>query len=150
MATFLTNQTRFQTPFPTAPYAGDVIANKLTHTFLEAVGATDILDFLILPAFHEIIDAHFAGEGTFTGLTGSFGIMTGVPGDKLSARTVGNELFAAADLTLTTIQRMSKRDAILLPAVNYDRSIGFVPSGSIAAASSKKITFTLLMQARQS
>lgn len=108
-----------------------------------ALAAGDILDLGILPPYCRIVDAKLVTEGTFTGITADIGLMTGTVGadfmpDGTTARTSGNELFAAADLTVP-LQSVTKRDSLLLASVDYERSIGVKASGAVAAAAGKRI-----------
>lgn len=107
-----------------------------------ALAAGDILELGILPPFCRITSATLATEGVFTGLTADIGIMTGEVGadflpDGVTARTSGNELFAAGDLT--AFSSLSKKDALLLEPVDYERSIGVKVSGAVAAAAGKRV-----------
>jgi hypothetical protein len=112
-----------------------------------ALAAGDILELGILPAYARLIDAQLITEGVFTGQTADIGIMTGDVGedfnaDGTTARTSSNELFTAADLTVR-LQSLTKPDAILLAAVDYDRSIGVKVSAAVAAAAGKRVHLIL-------
>ena len=112
-----------------------------------ALAAGDILELGILPAYARITNAQLITEGVFTAQTADIGIMTGDVGedfnaDGSTARTSGKELFDAADLTVR-LQSLTKPDAVLLAAVDYDRSIGVKVSAAVAAAAGKRVHLIL-------
>lgn len=104
--------------------------------------AGDILELGVLPPYARITAATLATEGTMTGLTADVGIMTGEFGADVnpdgSARTSGNELFAATDLT-QRLASLSKPDAMLLERAEYERSVGVKVSGAVTAGAGKRI-----------
>lgn len=107
-----------------------------------ALAAGDILELGILPPYCRITHATLATEGTFTGITADIGLMTGEVGadfmpDGSTARTSSDQLFTAADLT--AFAALSKKDALLIQPVDYERSIGVKASGAVAAAAGKRI-----------
>lgn len=112
----------------------------------KALAAGDILELGIIPVNSRITEARLLTEGTFTGLTADIGIMSGVVGDDTnpdgSARTSGNELFAAADLTVP-MASLSKPNVLLLTPSELERSIGVKVSGAVAKAAGKKIHLQL-------
>lgn len=111
-----------------------------------ALAAGDILELGVIPPYARITEATIITEGTFTGITADVGVMSGDLGAATnadgSARTVGNEFYAAADLTVA-VANLSKSAALLLTPVEYERSIGVKVSGAVAAAAGKRIHLKL-------
>lgn len=112
-----------------------------------ALGAGDILELGVIPPYARLVEAMLITEGVFTGLTADVGVMTGDVGsdfmpDGTTARTSGNEFYAAADLTVP-VARVAKAAALVLEPVEYERSIGVKASGAVAAAAGKKIHLKL-------
>lgn len=108
-----------------------------------ALAAGDILELGVIPPYARITHATLATEGTFTGLTADIGVMTGVKGadfmpDGSTARTSGNEFYAAVDLT-AALSSLAKKEPLLLTAVEYERSIGVKVSAAVPAAAGKRI-----------
>lgn len=107
-----------------------------------ALAAGDILEMGIIPPYARIDNAKLVTEGTLTGLTADVGVMTGEVGADLnpdgSARTSGNEFFAAADLT-ARLAATTKPDALLLAPQEYERSVGVKVSAAVPAAAGKRL-----------
>jgi len=112
----------------------------------QALAAGDILELGIVPVASHITEARLIVEGDFAALTGDVGIMSGTVGEDLnpdgSARTSGNQLFAATALT-DAFALLAKPDAILLAPSEFERSIGVKVSGAVAKAAGKKIHLQL-------
>lgn len=127
-------------------------ANTHVQHFIYDVGAEgalavgDILELGILPPYCRVTNAVIATEGVFTGLTADVGLMTGEVGADLNpdgtARTSGNEFFAATDLTLE-LASLAKKAPLLLAPVDYERSIGVKVSAAVPLAAGKRIHFWL-------
>jgi len=110
--------------------AGDTFANDY---FIDVTAAqvvlNDILEIGILPAYRTIADAVLIVDDLDTNGTPTIaldvGLMSGTVGDAVSARTCGNELFAA-DTTARTggATRMSAKGGFLIKPTEEDRSIG--------------------------
>ncbi|MGH2343385.1 hypothetical protein ACRC7T_18120 [Segnochrobactraceae bacterium EtOH-i3] len=126
---------------PSAYKVGSTHTARFEITLTTNVATTDIVELGVLPAFSRIIDATLIVEGAFTG-TADVGIMSGPMGSTDTSRTIGNELFAAADLT-TPLQRITKNAGPLLSATEADRSIGVKVSAAVTGASTKKLTLLL-------
>lgn len=108
-----------------------------------ALAAGDILELGIIPPYCRITHATLATEGTFTGLTADVGVMTGETGadfmpDGTTARTSGNEFFAAVDLT-AALSSLSKKEPLLLASTEANRSVGVKVSAAVPAAAGKRI-----------
>lgn len=113
-------------------------------TFEAAAGLAigDIVEIGELPSYCVITAAQVFTEGTFTGATADVGLMSGEYGLNDAARTSGNQLFAAADLT--AFSRLSKPDCLLLPFSELPRGIGVKIAGAaVAAAAGKRIHLVL-------
>lgn len=128
---------------------GQVAAMRFYYDFTVAGAATQIVELGILPANCIPVDATFMMSGTYTGRTFDCGIMSGLGGDLDSAsatsRTCGDELFdgAALDDADGHLRSLNVDLATITP-VEYDRGIGFIPDGAIAASSAKKIWLWML------
>lgn len=103
-------------------------------SFLNSPG--NIIDLGILPSNHALADCIFDADALGTSLTFDVGIMSGTPGDIVSARTCGAELFAASNIAVagTVVARPTLKSAFRIAKVAYDRSIGLkVVAGTSAA-----------------
>jgi len=125
--------------------AGDVHCQRATFV-LDATftAASDKLDLGVLVAGATLVDAILVPEGTLTDATAKIGLMSGAVGSLDNARTVGSEVFEDIELDEGT-KRATKPAGFLIPAVDYDRSIGMTIGGvtSITGASTKKVTLLL-------
>lgn len=113
-------------------------------TFEAAAGLAigDIVEIGELPPYAIITDAKIFTEGTFTGATADVGLMSGEYGLNDAARTSGNQLFVAADLT--AFVRIVKGEPLLLAASELPRGIGVKIAGAVvAAAAGKRIHLVL-------
>jgi hypothetical protein len=125
-------------PMLHSPNVANVPAEAIIeHTFKEAVAATDILELAYLPAYCKLLSVELLSVGT-AAVTFDVGFMSGRVGSPDPARTCGSEILN--DVTPTT-----KADATLtalagLAATDQDRSIGIVPSATVAASGTTKIT----------
>lgn len=104
----------------------------------------DILELAVLHPYAHIIDAAIVPVGSLGAATVDIGLMSGETGELLNAdgtaRTVGAELFDDAAITAL---RLSKVDALLIPATEKPRSIGVKFSAAVAAGAGKKIGLML-------
>lgn len=107
-----------------------------------ALGVGDILELGIIPPYARLDQVKIVTEGTFTGLTADVGVMSGEVGSALNpdntARTSGNEFFAATDLTVR-LSATTKPDALLLAPQEYERSVGVKVSAAVPAAAGKRL-----------
>jgi len=131
--------------------AGEVVSNLFEFPLPAAPLATgDIIELGILPAGNRIVDALLVSDkldgAADPSLAFQIGVMSGTVGVIDPVRTVGQELFATpADYN--TITRLSNKEAILLAAAPYDRSIGL----KVTAAQSQAAPGALLrLQVRTS
>lgn len=121
--------------------AGDMIVNRFYIDLgVNDLALNNLIDLGVLPAGHTIVGAKLLPDDLDTGttLTLNVGLMSGTPGDAVSVRTVGTELFAAS----TAAQTGSGADvavtktALTIPAAPLDRSIGVqiaaAPTGATA------------------
>ena len=121
--------------------AGAVHAQLYSFDASAGLLAADILEIGELPPDCQIVDAMVFTEGTFTGITANVGLMTGAYGDADSVRTVGTEIYAAADLT--TFARLVQKSTLLIAPSQAARGIGVQVSGNVAAGAGKKIHLML-------
>lgn len=86
----------------------------------------DILEIAALPPYANIVDATIVPIGSLGVATVDIGLMSGEWGELTntdgSARTCGNELFAAS--TITGLTRLTKTDMLILAKTEKPRSIG--------------------------
>lgn len=112
----------------------------------QAFAAGDILELAVLPPYARIVGAQLVTVGALGAATVDIGLMSGNTGDLTnpddSARTSGNELFAAAALT-AELTFISKSASLLLEPTEKDRSIGVKFSAAVAAGAGKKIGLLL-------
>ncbi len=138
-------------PVVTGDCAGDVVVNDY---FIDLTAGqivlNDIVDIGILPAFHEVVDmilipADLDSNGAPT-LALDVGIMSGTPGDTVTARTCGNEFFAADTGVRTgVISRMSKPAGFYVLPTDADRSIGVKFQAAAATAAGGRLRVRVLM-----
>lgn len=129
-----------------APYAAEsnnVVVAKYEVTLNSNIGATDVVELGILPAYSVVVDATLVTDAMGTGITADVGIMSGTPGAPDDSRTVGNELYAAADVAAAAVTRLSKADAFRLAPTESDRALGLKVSGAVTASGQKA---TLVIQ----
>lgn len=122
--------------------AGADHTQRFTFEASAGLAIGDIVEIGELPSYAIITDAKVFTEGTFTGATADVGLMSGEYGLNDPARTSGNQLFAAADLTAFT--RIVKGEPLLLAASELPRGIGVKIAGAVvAAAAGKRIHLVL-------
>lgn len=143
--------TKYANTFVTGDCAGDVITNDY---FVDVTAAqivlNDIVDLGVLPANHTVVDAILIPDDLDTNANPTValdvGIMSGVPGDTTSARTCGNELFAASTAAQGgTPTRMSKKEGFLIKPAGSDRSIGVKFQAAAATAAAGRIRLRVTM-----
>lgn len=146
MATILSNFVTRKANTVSADCAGDVVANQF-YVDLKAADlvAGNLIDLGILPAGHTVINAVLVPEDLDTNaaptITLDVGIMSGVPGDGVSVRTVGTELFAASTAAQTgTPAAISQKSAYTIAAADFHRSIGAkIVAGPATAAATGRL-----------
>lgn len=101
--------------------------------------ANNIIDLGILSPGHTIVDAVLVPDDLDTGtaITLDVGLLSGIIGDTVNARTCGTELFAASTAAQTgTPARVSAKTAFTIAASMGARSIGArivaAPTGATA------------------
>lgn len=140
MATILSRFAKRQLPSISAAGAGTVIVNDyfidLATTDLLAANIVDIGD---LPAYHTVSDAVLIADDLDTGaaITLDVGIMSGTPGDAVSVRTSGAEIFSASTIAQAGgAVRASLASAFKIQSSGANRSIGVkvlaAPAGAVA------------------
>ena len=135
----------------TADCAGDTIVNDYFYDIPAAqIVLNDIIDIGVLPAYHTISDAILIVDDLDSNGTPAIaldvGIMSGTPGDTLSARTCSNEIYAA-DTTARTggTSRPSKTTAFTIIPTEADRSIGVKIQAAAATAATGRIRLRVFM-----
>lgn len=108
------------------------------------VAVTDIIELGVLPPYAIITDYALITTGALGAGTVTVGFMSGETGETTNAdntaRTVGNELFAAGTVINGAVLRMNKTDALIAAPSDKDRSIGILLAGAaITAGAGKRI-----------
>ena len=137
--------------YVTGDCAGDVVVNDyFVDLTAGQIALNNIIDLGILPANHTVSDAilivgDLDTNGTPT-IALDVGIMSGTPGDIISARTCGNE-FYAADTTARAggVARMSKLAGFTILPTEADRSIGVKIQAAAATAAAGRIRLRVFM-----
>lgn len=139
--------------FPTVngDCAGDLVVNNYFYDALAAdIVLNDIIDLGILPANHTVIDAILIPDDLDSNVAPTIaldvGIMSGTPGDTVTARTCGNEIFAASTAAQTgTPTRATAKTAFTILPKDADRSIGvkFQAASATAAAGRIRLQLTI-------
>lgn len=151
MATFLSKFTTSQLATANSPRAGVPVVNDyfVDATIAQLVAGT-VFDIGVLPAGHTVTDAMLISgdiDSNATPLvTLDVGIMSGTPGDAVSARTCGAEIFAA-DVGARTgaMSRMTLASGALIKASGEDRSIGVKVVAAPATAAAGRIRLRVTM-----
>jgi hypothetical protein len=143
-------QSAWATQQRTTPNAGcaGVVVSQLFEYALEA-GVTpianDIIEIGVLPAGNAISRMWLLPDDIDTGgspaIVFDVGLMSGDVGDKVSARTCGNEYFSASTAGQAgTATEMTAKNGFLVAASDKDRSIGIkitTAAATLAAAGQK-------------
>lgn len=137
--------------YVTGDCAGDVVVNDyFVDLTAGQIVLNDIIDLGTLPANHTISDAILiVGDLDTNGaptIALDVGIMSGTPGDTLSVRTCGNELYAA-DTTARAggVTRTSKLAGFTIKPTESDRSIGVKIQAAAATAAAGRIRLRVFM-----
>jgi hypothetical protein len=138
--------------------SGEIVRNVYEINFAEAPFrgvtflANDLIDIGILPANHVvtdmIIDTDDLDSNGTPLISVDVGMMSGTPGDTISARTVGQEFFAA-DVTARTggMTRMTRQQGLRVAATGADRSIGVkINAAAATQASTTTGRFRLIVE----
>lgn len=131
--------------------AGDVVVQDVYYDVASGQNVlNDIIDIGILPANHTISDAILFPDDLDSNGTPlcalDVGIMSGTPGDAVSARTCGAEIFAASTAAQTgSVVRPTLKSAITILPSNIDRSIGVKFQAAAATAVAGRIRLRLFM-----
>lgn len=124
--------------------AGDVVVNRFFVDLAAAdLVANNVIDLGVLPAGHTVVDAVLIPDdldtnGTPT-ITLDVGLMSGTPGDGVSVRTVGAELFSASTAAQTgAVANMALKTGFTIQSSAADRSIGVkVVAGAATGAAGR-------------
>lgn len=142
-----------QLAFITADGAGDTIVNDYFYDLPTAQNITgDIIDIGTLPAYHTVSDMILVPDDLDTNgspaMTLDVGIMSGTPGDTVTARTCGAEFFSAATGAQTaTVLRPTLATAFKVLPTEADRSIGVKIALQAATAAAGRIRVRVFMHA---
>jgi hypothetical protein len=115
---------------PYGDCAGDEVCELFTFSLTAtALAVGDIIELGILPATHSVSDAILVcddldSNGAPT-IAFDVGLMSGDVGDNVSARTCGNELFAASTIGQAGgVARTTLASAFEIAGTDGDRSVG--------------------------
>ena len=149
MATILSQFSARTLTTVTAPTAGNVAVNDYFIDLTAAqLVAGNIIDLGVLPANHTVTDAVLISDALGAGMTVNIGIMSGIPGDDLSARTCNSEFYAASNAPgdgAAAISRMTAKTGFLVKAEEFDRSIGIQIVAAPTAPAAGRIRLRVLM-----
>lgn len=141
------------TKYVNTAVAGDCAGEVITNDYFMDVTAAqivlnDIIDIGILPANHTVVDMILIPDDldSVSSIALDVGIMSGTPGDTVTARTCGNEFFAADTGARTgVIARMSKPAGFKILPTTADRSIGVKFQAAAATPVAGRIRVRVLM-----
>ena len=129
--------------------AGDVVINNY---FIDVTAAQLLLNNVFeigpIPAGHTVVDATLIPDDLDSGtaITLDVGIMSGTPGDVVSVRTTGAELFAASTAAQTGIAaHPTLASAFTILAKEIDRSIGVKVATAPTTAVAGRIRLQVLV-----
>ena len=125
-----------QTPVPVASKAGVKHTLLVTHTFTQAVNATDVLDLVSLGAGIRVVGLRLISENVGA-INLKVGNMTGAPGSDDAARTCDSAFFAAQAANAEAAVPLQALARLAPYAANV--SIGIQPAADITAAANKKL-----------
>jgi hypothetical protein len=151
MATRVSQFSNRNLPVPVSDSAYNTISLDFFYDITAAqIVLNDVIDIGVLPAGHTVSDAilipdDLDANGTPT-LALDVGLMSGAPGDGVSVRTCGAELFAA-DVSARTgaISRMSLPSGFKIKPSSDDRSIGVKIQAAAATAAAGRIRLRLFV-----
>lgn len=128
MATILSKFTTHQLATANSPRAGVPVVNQyFVDATVAQLVAGNVFDIGVLPAGHTVTGAVLLSDDidTAAAVTLDVGIMSGTPGDAVSVRTCGAELFAADVGARTGVATpMTLASGYKIKPTGEDRSIG--------------------------
>ena len=151
MAILTSPFTKNANTFVSGDCAGDVVVQEYYVDVTAAqIVLNDIVDLGVLPANHTVTDMILIPDDLDTNgaptIALDVGIMSGEPGDTVTARTCGNEFFAADQSARTgVISRMSKPAGFRVQPTGADRSIGVKFQAAAATAAAGRIRLIAFM-----
>lgn len=128
---------------PVSAESGGAVVEKYEFTINDDVAIGDKIELGVLPAYHHVVDAVLIVGAMGASVTANVGIMSGGYGVVDASRTVGDELYAAADVSAAAVVRMTNADGFLLAPNGTDRGIGVEIAGANVTASGQKVTLVL-------
>ena len=150
MATFYqTNTGKGTHPMPSGSES-DVLSVRAEFSLSGALVINDVIEALILPADHVPVDFILDSDDVDTNgapaVTYDVGVMSGTPGVKDLARTVGTEVFSASTLGQAGgVARPTLTSAFRIAPSAADRSIGIlIHAAPATSATTGKIGLTML------
>lgn len=129
--------------------AGDVVVNDYFYDLPTAQNVTgDIIDLGVLPAYHTISDVVLVPDDldSATAIVLDVGIMSGTPGDTVTARTCGAEIFSGSTAAQTgAVARPTLPAAFKILPTEADRSIGVKIATQAGTAVAGRIRLRVFM-----
>jgi hypothetical protein len=152
MSTLLSRFAKRMLSTITSASAGQVIANDYFFDITAAqINAGEIIDLGVLPAGHTVSDAILIADDLDTGaaaITLDVGIMSGTPGDDVSVRTCGAEIFSGSvGGQAGVVGRPTLASAFKILPTDADRSIGVKIVVDAATAAAGRIRLRVFMHA---
>lgn len=140
-----------QTPPLTAGGAKDLLAAQATFTLSGALALNNVIEMIVLPAGHKLVDVILESTDLDTGgspaITLSVGTMAGTPYDAtFASRTVTPNVIAASTIGQTGgVARAAVAGFTNIAPQDTDRSIGvLVAAGPATGAVAGSITLTAI------
>ena len=131
--------------------ANQLVVNDYFYDLPTAQNVTgDIIEMGILPAYHTVSDVVLIADDLDAGTAISLdaGLMSGTPGDAVSARTCGAELFSGANTAQAGgAARASLKSAFTILPTETDRSIGVKIATQAATPAAGRIRLRVFMHA---
>lgn len=142
-----TKQSKFftgmaRTPIPHPVKAGSPCEIIFTHVFSTAVAETDVLELVTIPPGCRLTHVDFV-SANLGSINFDLGLMSGTPGDATPERTCGAEIFDDQAAGTAAAATLAKIAAIAAMGDAAPKSIGFVPSAAITAATNKTLTLRI-------
>jgi len=147
----MSSQVAAQNPPITASGAKDLVVAQATFALSGALGVNNVIEMLVLPAGHKLVDAILDTTDLDTGgsptITLNVGTMAGTPFDPtFASRAVTANIISATNVGQTGgVARAAVTGFSNIAAMNEDRSIGVsVQAGPATGATTGTVALTLM------
>lgn len=144
MATFQSRHALRQQPAVQAYVAGVTITQvfEFDMTTQAVNAAADRIEMGMLPAGAQLVGATLIGTAGIGVNTANVGVMSGDFGSNDNTRTVGSQLFSAANINGNEAQATRANCLAIAPTDNH-RSLGITVSANITAGANKRLTLVV-------